>query len=71
MNLFKLSTVGLALVLIGWAACGDSSRVALIPVFRPSAALAALSAAVGRPALAASLAAAERLTLVASRAVAA
>jgi len=26
MNLFKLSTVGLALVLIGWAACGDSSK---------------------------------------------
>ena len=26
MNLFKLSTVGLALVLTGWAACGDSSN---------------------------------------------
>jgi len=25
MNLFKLSTVGLALVLAGWAACSSSS----------------------------------------------
>jgi len=26
MNLFKISTVGLALVLMGWAACGSSSQ---------------------------------------------